>query len=170
MNKKGITIIELLASLTLVSIVVLLLINVIFSLKNINNSDKYVSDNEITRSLLIKNIENDFLELKLTGLDINSNEDKTIIKFYFEENEKELIIKKNSITYNNEEKELNSNNASYSLKPIFEKIDIDNEFYLIKLNIPVLLNNKDESKVDDITLIYMDKIKENNKYPLKYEP
>lgn len=166
MNKKGITIIELLASLTLVSIVVLLLINVIFSLKNINSSDKYASDNEITRSLLIKNIENDFLELKLTGLDINRNEDKTIIKFYFEENEKELIIKKNSITYNNEEKELNNNNTSYSLKPIFEKIDIDNEFYLIKLNIPVLLNNKDESKVDDITLIYMDKIKENNKYPL----
>ena len=57
MNKKGVTILELLISITLISIVVLLLIKVIFSLDNINNDKTYASNDEISRTELIKNIE-----------------------------------------------------------------------------------------------------------------
>jgi len=67
MNKKGVTILELLISITLVSIVILLLIKVIFSLNNINNDKSYASNDEISRTELIKNIESDFLKLKLEG-------------------------------------------------------------------------------------------------------
>jgi len=63
MNKKGVTILELLISITLISIVILLLIKVIFSLNNINNDKSYASNDEISRTELIKNIESDLLKV-----------------------------------------------------------------------------------------------------------
>ena len=93
MNKKGVTILELLISITLISIVILLLIKVIFSLDNINNDKTYASNDEISRTELIKNIESDFLKLKLEGLEIKK-EENTTIKFYYESTYKELKIEK----------------------------------------------------------------------------
>ena len=121
MNKKGVTILELLISITLVSIVILLLIKVIFSLNNINNDKSYASNDEISRTELIKNIESDFLKLKLEGLEIRKEENATI-KFYYESTYKELKIEKDKITYNNETKTLESSNATYDLCPSYEYI------------------------------------------------
>ena len=145
MNKKGVTILELLISITLVSIVILLLIKVIFSLNNINNDKSYASNDEISRTELIKNIESDFLKLKLEGLEIRKEENATI-KFYYESTYKELKIEKDKITYNNETKTLESSNATYDLCTSYEYVSLDDNYYLIKINIPVLINNKNTPK------------------------
>lgn len=167
MNKKGVTILELLISITLVSIVILLLIKVIFSLNNINNDKSYASNDEISRTELIKNIESDFLKLKLEGLEIRKEENATI-KFYYESTYKELKIEKDKITYNNETKTLESSNATYDLCPSYEYISLDDNYYLIKINIPVLINNKNTRVEDDINLTYIGLKKESNNYPLSY--
>lgn len=167
MNKKGVTIIELLISITLVSIVILLLIKVIFSLDNINNDKSYASNDEISRTELIKNIESDFLKLKLEGLEIRKEENATI-KFYYESTYKELKIEKDKITYNNETKTLESSNATYDLCPSYEYISLDDNYYLIKINIPVLINNKNTRVEDDINLTYIGLKKESNNYPSNY--
>lgn len=60
MNKKGITIIELLLSISIISIIVLLLIRASLSFKNIEESNKYASNDEIARTEIIKEIESDF--------------------------------------------------------------------------------------------------------------
>ena len=167
MNKKGVTILELLISITLVSIVILLLIKVIFSLDNINNDKTYASNDEISRTELIKNIESDFLKLKLEGLEIRKEENITI-KFYYENTYKELKIAKDKITYNNETKTLESSNATYDLCPSYEYISLDDNYYLIKINIPVLINNENTRVEDDINLTYIGLKKESNNYPLNY--
>jgi len=167
MNKKGVTILELLISITLVSIVILLLIKVIFSLNNINNDKSYASNDEISRTELIKNIESDFLKLKLEGLEIRKEENITI-KFYYENTYKELKIAKDKITYNNETKTLESSNATYDLCPSYEYISLDDNYYLIKINIPVLINNENTRVEDDINLTYIGLKKESNNYPLNY--
>lgn len=167
MNKKGVTILELLISITLVSIVILLLIKVIFSLDNINNDKSYASNDEISRTELIKNIESDFLKLKLEGLEIRKEENITI-KFYYENTYKELKIAKDKITYNNETKTLESSNATYDLCPSYEYISLDDNYYLIKINIPVLINNENTRVEDDINLTYIGLKKESNNYPLNY--
>lgn len=167
MNKKGVTILELLISITLISIVILLLIKVIFSLNNINNDKSYASNDEISRTELIKNIESDFLKLKLEGLEIRKEENATI-KFYYESTYKELKIEKDKITYNNETKTLESSNATYDLCPSYEYISLDDNYYLIKINIPVLINNKNTRVEDDINLTYIGLKKESNNYPLSY--
>ena len=101
MNKKGITIIELLLSISIISIIVLLLIRASLSFKNIEESNKYASNDEIARTEIIKEIESDFLKMHLIGLDIIENNNSTTIKFFYENTNKELIINQESLTYNN---------------------------------------------------------------------
>ncbi len=54
MNKKGVTLLELIISISLTSIVSLLIIKVIFSLGIINNYDSYACNDEISRAEIIK--------------------------------------------------------------------------------------------------------------------
>jgi len=167
MNKKGVTILELLISISLISVIVLLLIRVMFSLANINNDKSYASSDEITRTELIKEIESDFLKLKLKGIDIRK-ENNTIITFIFEDTEKELKIAKNKITYNNETRSLESDGATYDLCPEYEYTYLDDNYYLINITIPVLINNENTTKDDDIVLTYLNLKKEDNNYPITY--
>lgn len=168
MNKRGVTILELLISISLISIVILLLIKVMFSLDKINNDDTYASSDEIGRTEIIKNIESDFLKLKLKGIEIKK-ESNTIISFIYENETKDLKIEKNKITYDNETKSLESKNATYDLCPKYEYVEIDNDYYLIKINISVLINNENTTESDDIVLTYLGLKKENNNYPLGYQ-
>lgn len=167
MNKKGVTILELLISISLISVVILLLIKVMFSLDKINNDDTYASNDEISRTEIIKNIENDFLKLKLQGLEIKKDEN-TIISFIYENETKELRLEENKITYNNESKSLESKNATYDLCPKYEYTDIDDNYYLITINIAVLINNENTTENDDIVLTYLGLKNAFNNYPLNY--
>lgn len=54
MNRRGFTILELLISIALVSIVLLLLLKVMTSLEVINHDTSYASEDEITRTEIIK--------------------------------------------------------------------------------------------------------------------
>lgn len=167
MNKRGVTILELLISISLISVVILLLIKVMFSLDKINNDDTYASNDEIARTELIKTLESDFLKLKLKGIEIKK-EDSTTINFIYENEIKELKLEKNKITYNNEAKNLASKNATYDLCPIYEYTEVDDNYYLIKISIPVLINNENTTANDDIILTYLGLKKENNNYPINY--
>lgn len=155
MNKKGITLIEVLISISLVAIVSLLLIKVIFSLNNINNNANYASEDEISRAQIIKIIEQDFLNLKLKDITITKKENSAIIVFKYENESKELIVENNSITYNLERHSLNTKNATYSLNVDYRKAPIDEHYYLINLTIPVLINEENTSNIDDLNLTYI---------------
>lgn len=160
MNKKGITILELLISITFLGVIIIFLTRLLFSLDNVNNDKSYASSDEIKRAELIKNIESDFFNKKLQGLEINKN----IITFNFETESKILEIEKDKIIYNGEVKTLESKNATYELCPIYDYTVIDN-YYLVTINIPVLIDNKNETNADDIVLTYMDLIDSNTNYP-----
>ncbi len=164
MNKRGVTILELLISISLISVVMLLLLKLIFSLDNINSAKDYASDDEINRTTIIKNIESDFLKYELKGLKINKLDDSLIISLEFMESKKELIIKDKSLVYDDTEYKLNSKNATYSLCPSYKYQKIDNSYYLVSLNIPVLIDNKNNTNIDDISLSYIGLIGNNN-YP-----
>ena len=153
MNKRGVTILELLISIVIISVVVLLLLQVIMSLRKINNDETYASGDEINRTTIIKNIEHDFLTLGLKGLNVKKEDNKTIINLIYEEESKELIIKDNELIYE----------ASYDLCPDISYVDLD-DYYLIKININVLIDNKNTTLNDDIELTYLGLKKEDNNY------
>ncbi len=161
MNKRGVTILELLISISLISIIIILLLKLIFSLDNINNSKDYASQDEIERTTIIKNIESDFLEFNLTGLNIRENDDNLIISFSYG---KDLIVKENSLVYNDEEYVLNSKNAKYDLCIDYSYKVLDSDYYLININIPVLIQENNNTTHDDITLTYVGLITDNIDY------
>jgi len=163
MNNRGVTILELLISISMISVVILLLVKVMFSLHNINNNTNYASNDEISRTEIIKNIENDFLQLKLNGINIIEGEN-TIITFNYENEIKNLIIYKNKIVYDSETYSLNSENASYDLCVEYKYLELENNYYLIKINIPVLINEENIIKNDDIELTYLGLTNENTNY------
>lgn len=163
MNKKGITILELLISISFIAIIILFLTRLFFSLDNINNNENYASGDEIKRAELIKNIESDFFNKKLQGLEINNSK----ITFNFESEEKTLEIKKDKIIYNGEINTLESKNASYELCPRYNYTVIG-DYYLITINIPVLINNINTTEADDLVLTYMDLINNSNNFPPEY--
>ncbi len=168
MNKRGVTILELLISIVMTSVIVLLLIKVTFSFSKINNDESYASGDEIERFEIIKNIEKDFLSLNLEGININDNNDKTIITFSFRDTTKELIIENKSITYDNTLYTLKSNKATYNKCLEYSYTLLDNNYYLVKINIPVLIDNKNTTINDDITLTYLSLINDYNNYPVSY--
>lgn len=154
MNKKGLTILELVISIAFISLIVLLLIKIFFSIDKLNTGD-YARDDEIKRVEIIKNIESDFLELKLNGLNINKSASETSISFKYEDSFKELKITNNKITYDNIAYVLESSNATYSLCPLYNFRELDSNYYLLEITIPVLINNKNTSLNDDIVLTYI---------------
>lgn len=164
MNKRGVTILELLISIILISTVILLLLKVMFSLENINNDQSYASSDEISRTEIIKTIENDFLTLKLNGIEIVDNK----ITFYFKEASKTLTIDENKIIYGEESYSLNSANATYDACVNYKYESLENDYYLINLNIPVLIDGKNTTAKDDLTLVYIGLLNEDSNYLLSY--
>ena len=83
MNKKGVTILELLISISLISVIILLLLKVMLSLNNINNDPTYASSDEINRTTIIKNIESTFIKDKLIGTDFRCKVWKELSKIEY---------------------------------------------------------------------------------------
>lgn len=163
MNRKGVTILELLISISMISIVVLLLVKVMLSLSTINNDSSYASSDEIKRTEIIKTIESDFLKLKLKGVSINESENSEIT-FSYEEAEKKLIIYKDKIIYDNNVYSLKSENAIYDLCPKISYQEIDDNYYVVSIILNVLIDNKNTTKNDDINLTYLGFKKDINSY------
>lgn len=67
-NNKGITIVEIIISVTLISIVMILLFTVLITVRDEDERGKVVSNLLINQALIVKEIENDFIELGLIGI------------------------------------------------------------------------------------------------------
>ncbi len=154
MNKKGVTILELLISISLIGVVILMLLKVMFSLDSINNDQSYASNDEIDRTSIIKEIEQDFLENKLRGIDIKKEKDNTLITFKYDNKEEILSIYIDRLEYKSVSYKLESSNATYDLDINYTYDDL-NPYYLITLNIPVLIKGENTTLNDDITLTYL---------------
>ena len=167
MSKKGFTILELLISLVLVSIVLLLLLRVMMSLEVINHDTTYASDDEIARTELIQNIESDFLENHLNGLQITQNEDQINFSFLMDQ-EKELVVEKEQSTYDGEVYALKSSNASYDLCITYQYQELENDYYLVTFTIPVLIDGVNTTKMDDLQFTYLGLKNEYTHYPSSF--
>ena len=163
MRKQGFTILELLISIVLISVVLLLLLRVMMSLEVINHDTSYASDDEIGRTEMIQNIESDFLENHLNGIEITRNNDSTTIRLLMDE-EKVLVINDAIITYGDEAYTLKSSNARYDLCIDYEYMDLENDYYFVKLRIPVLIDGENTTTRDDLELTYLGLKNENTSY------
>ncbi len=167
MNKKGVTILELLISISFISVVILLLLKVMVSLENINNDATYASSDEIRRAEIIKEIESELLNKKLNGLNILEEENSTKIIFMFAEEKEELVIEDKKLTFK-DSYTLKTKNASYSRCVDYHYTELENNYYYVSINIPVLINGLNTKTIDDITITYLGQKNENTNYLLNY--
>lgn len=169
MNKRGMTLLELLISITIVSIVVLLMVRVMFSLDSINNSKDYASGDSLTRTQIIKRIQNDFLDWGLKGINVEKEGEKTVINFMFDDREKKLEVYDDYLVYDNEVYKLQSKKASYDKCIDYQYTRIDDDYYMVSLNIRVKVNGDDKTKNDDITLTHLGFKGDDNSFMESYK-
>ena len=167
MNKNGFTILELLISIALISVVLLLLLRVMMSLEVINHDTSYASDDEIARTEITRNIESDFLEYHFYGLEIQKTQEDTTINLLMDE-EKKLVIKEDSLTYDDEVYSLKSSNASYDLCVEYQYRDLENDYYWVSIRIPVLIVGKNSTFKDDTVLTLIGLKNENLSFPSSF--
>ena len=68
MNNKGMSIVEIIVSVALVSIVLIFMINLLITVKSSSDTSQNKSDALINRALIVKEIEKDFVDYELNGV------------------------------------------------------------------------------------------------------
>ncbi|MDE5538939.1 MAG: prepilin-type N-terminal cleavage/methylation domain-containing protein, partial [Bacilli bacterium] len=168
MNKRGVTLLEVLISIALISVVILMLVKLMFSLEKINNDTSYASQDEIERAEIIKTIEKDFLDLKLNGIKIEEKTSETVITFNYVSTNKTLKVKANELVYEGQKYTLKSDKATYSECPSYKYLTLDNDYYYVELKIPVLISGDNTTENDDIILSYLGLLNDSSLYLPSY--
>jgi len=133
--KKGITLMEIIVSIALISIVMIFLFNVLANIRNEEVLSKRKSENLINQALVIKNIQDDLADNNLISFAVNNNS----ITFTYEDNiTKELTWDENSITYNNEKTTFRANINNNAI--LIEETINNHKFFII--TIPIIDRNQ----------------------------
>lgn len=105
MNNKGITLVELMVSIVLISIVMVFIFALLLDMKNEDYLSSSKSEDALNRSEIIHLIENDFINYKLSRVSQTScpSGAKFCLRFDFYNNgSKNLIFFDNHLVYDNE--------------------------------------------------------------------
>lgn len=187
LNNRGISLMELLVSIILISIVLVFLFQILTDLKDETSNNDYAYNNQINRMEIIKTIEDDLTKYDLIGIK-DETEDLGYIKITFDYHPEEsnlqssLMIKRNNdkdvVTYTNVLGEKNSwTMQTAEIDKCYEftyyKDDSSKKHYL-KIQIPIYSkpyhednNDKKNNPVDDIEITYLNDNKflvSNDKY------
>lgn len=174
LNNKGITLVELIVSIALISIVIMFLFRLLVDVRYSENNTDYNRENQQTRAIIIKTVETDFLERKLIGLDDSSSTENTFeVKFSYADGTTGILrAVSDSVTYTNsagtekwrieketESTQLNIRCVSYQTS-LFKTSD--GEFFYVSFTIPVSVNQKKKNYIDDLEFFYLGEKKDLN--------
>lgn len=179
LNNKGVTLVELIISISLISIVIMFLFRLLVDVRYSEHNTDYNRKNQQTRAIIIKTIETDFLERKLIGLDDSlSNTNEFVVVFqYADTTNGRLSAKSDSITYTNadgtekwlieketESTKLNINCITYQTSLT---TNMTGEFFYISFTIPVSVNARKQNYIDDLEFFYLGEKKDlgTNSFP-----
>ena len=169
LNNKGLSLIEILVSITLISTILVFLVQFLNSLEGETANNNFAYDNQLNRAEVIKTIEDDLDDNNLIGVSNNSL-DNINISFDFLDNLSAILtssIKDDRYIL----KYTSSKGKKYSwtmqgaeIDPCFNFLfhnDLDTNNYYFKLNIYIYnkpyhkRNNKDiNNAIDDIEITY----------------
>lgn len=124
------------------------------ALEVVNHDPSYASDDEIQRTQIIKNVEENFMEHHLNGIQIDRSDDVTRITFSLDE-EQTLEVSSHQLVFQEEVYPLNSKNATYQTCVEYEYMDLENDYYLVTLTIPVLIDGVNTTRRDDLVFTYL---------------
>ena len=115
MNKRGITLVEVVISVGLISVVMLFLFNLLLDMQYENSHASYLKENQINRANIIKTVEEDLMNNNLETINISVGSSSSTVVFDFETFSTTLIVMEDRITYKDETwlLETNGNDEAY---------------------------------------------------------
>ena len=102
LNNKGFSLLEMLVSISILSIVIVFMMHLFANIRNIYTSNREEFEYEILKSKVINTISDDLNDSKLIRYEKNSNKKVTL---YFENGNKTIEINDNNIRYYDNENE-----------------------------------------------------------------
>lgn len=102
LNNKGFSLLEMLVSISILSIVIVFMMHLFANIRNVYTSNREEFEYEILKSKVIKTISDDLNDSKLIRYEKNSNKKVTL---YFENGNKTIEINDNNIRYYDNENE-----------------------------------------------------------------
>ncbi len=172
MNKKGVTLVEIIVSISLIVVVLIFMFKLLVNIRYEQSYSSYDQANSVNRTEIIRNIQNDFLNLNIVGVyDDSINSDTLKLRFVFgNDTEKTLTVTEQNVYYDDTKWSLKANNtvtklitscASYSYN-----FDAKYDYFMFKILIKVDNGSDEDSILDDIELFYLGKKTEDITIPL----
>ncbi len=173
-NNKGITLVELIISIALISIVIMFLFRLIADVRYSDKNIDYARENQQNRAIIIKTVQEDFLERGLVGLsDSGSSSSQFKVTFTYADGTNGILsVQADSVTYQNAtgtEKwllEKENGNTKYNVTCVTHKNslfqDTNEEFFYMKFVIPVVVKADSANTIDDLEFFYVGKRKDVN--------
>lgn len=168
MNKKGITLVEFIVSLALVSIVMIFLFNLLLDVQYVSKNGGFAKDNQMNRASILRSVMDDFNNLGLIGVREGTMlENRFELIFSFQKgSEKTFVVEEKKITYGDEVWSMKSSNSNAIYKTScipYEFIhstcieESCSNYFSFSFKIPVVINNYEENILDDLEFFYIGK-------------
>lgn len=167
LNNKGITLIELMISISLISIVILFLFRLLINIYFSDNNTDFNHQNQQNRAVIMRNIQQDFIERGLIKIVDNSSASVLSLQFaYKDSTTATLLVTNDSLSYENStgiEKwnlEKENETTKYAINCVSYSTSlpgISGEFFWVQFNIPVVVNPQKKNILDDLEFFYIGK-------------
>lgn len=164
-RNKGITLVELIISVALVSLIMVFLFKLLVDVKYIDENRTYADLNQINKATIIKEIQNDFMDKTLQSLQDVSTSTKASIRFTFTDGTVKILdVLEDTIAYGDSTWKIKGRNKSTkyvkSCLPFFVTMgsSINSDYYSIRLVIPVTVGSTTSDFLDDIEISYVGKV------------
>lgn len=173
MNKKGITLVEFIVSIALVSVVMVFLFNLLVDVQYNSKNGTMASDNQLNRASILRTVMDDFTNLGLVGITDSSTNTEARIGFKYQNGTtRTLTVAKNYVTYNNERWSMRSKNNRTTYQTNCLEYQFANQvccsgaecnsnacsdYFYVRLRIPVVIGRSEENTLDDLDFFYVGK-------------
>lgn len=175
LNNKGNTLIELIISIALMSVVLVSMVRLLVDLNNTNTNSVYAKNNEVVRSEIIRAIETDLNNYKLSNINDLSNEESAgavKINLIFKGKHAIITAKKNTIEY----KSVDGKVRRWTMKDcevytdkanLIFSVDEKKNIFTLQIDIEIHTNNDKNTTgynnlLDDILISYYGHISDLN--------
>lgn len=174
-NNRGITLVELMVSIALISIVILFLFALLVDVKNADNRRDFDRENQQNRALILKTIQTDFLERELIGFTDTTNNDSNRLQLTFQYKDSTtgiLTVYKDSVVYTNttgtETWPLKKGNSTtfYNVNCVgYLLSEKDGDFFSMWITIPLVAQRGTKNYIDDLEFFYLSDVKNKVSFP-----
>ncbi len=168
MNKKGVTLVELIVSMGLISIIILFLFRLFVDVRHMDNTRNYTRDNAQKRAIILNRVQTDFLEKGLAGISDSGNSNSLTLTFRFLDNSTAtLTFAKDSggnyVNYKNSSNEekwyLESDNDTTTVNLNCVKYSFleapNNEYFVVRFSVPIVAVQGSPNIIDDLEFSYV---------------